>query len=88
MGPELFLTERRISAGEPSHTVSHFLVAWVGINRRRQGARVSSKPLRQEQVAGLPINVRDRRVPQRMKRIQLIESRPGIAATSWRYWLK
>ena len=33
-GPELLLTARRISAGKPPQTITHFLVARVGVDRR------------------------------------------------------
>ncbi len=59
------------------------------------------EPLRQEQVPRSTIDVRNRRLSQRVERVQPVEpslllpgppgeldAAGGIAAASWRYWLE
>ncbi len=63
-------------AGQLSQFPLHFLIAGVGIDRRRQRRRMPGEALGQEKVPRRPIYVGDRRVAQAMKRIQPIEPRP------------
>ena len=50
----------------------------MSVNRRGQGAHMSRKPLRQEQVPRRPVYVRDRRVAQRVEWIEAVESSPQL----------
>jgi hypothetical protein len=62
------------SAGEPPHALSHLLITRVGIDNSRQRASVPGESLRQEQVAGLPVDARHRRVTQAVERVQAVEA--------------
>jgi hypothetical protein len=57
-----------------SHAFPHLLVARMRIHRCRQRAHVSRKPLRQEQFPACPVDVGDRRVPERMEWLGPIKS--------------
>lgn len=50
------------SALQPAQPVRHLVVGGVGVDDGRQGAGVSGKSLRQEQVSRCPVDVRNGRV--------------------------
>jgi hypothetical protein len=64
----------RESAAQPAHPLPHLLVAGVSIDRGGKRAHVPREPLRQKQVPARPVDLRDRRVPQRVKGVEPVES--------------
>jgi hypothetical protein len=69
---------RRCSARQRPEAAAHLFVTRMRVHRGRQGTHVPRKPLRQEQVAGLPVDICHAAVPQRMKRVQPIKSGPPL----------
>src|SRR2546426_805754 len=61
------------SAGQPANARPQFLVARVRVDRRGEWRYMPREPLRQEQVARLPVDIRDRAVTKRMKGVQPVE---------------
>ncbi len=63
------------SAPQPPHALPELLVADVRVDDRRQRARVLREPLGKEEVPRRPVDVGDRRVPQRVDGVEPVE--PG-----------
>ena len=57
----------------PSHPLPQFLIARMRVDGRRQRAHVPRESLREEQVPRSTVNVRDRRVPQGVQRVEVVE---------------
>src|SRR5262245_32121502 len=54
------------------------LVAWVGVRDGGDGIRVPGEPLREEEVLGRPVDVRDSRVAERVEVVGAIEPRDPL----------
>src|SRR5437867_4201862 len=61
------------SAGQVSDALVELLIAGVSKHGGGEGRDVPGKPLRQEQVPAGPVDVGDRRVPQRVEGVQAVE---------------
>ncbi len=70
------MTAGGVLASQAARPYDQFLVARVGVHDSCHRRHVPGKRLSQEQIPGRPIDVRDRRVPQRVEPIQPVEPGP------------
>ena len=69
------------SAGEVAHTLPEYLVVGIDIDRRGERTGVTRESLREEEVSAGAIDVRHRRVPQRVHGVEPIKPRPLLPGT-------